>query len=234
MESFVYNLIGQINHFPSWSVFLGAFVSGVIQVAFPPYPGELVLALCGCISSDRDIFHSLLLFFTYWVAIISANIALYTLGACKGDKLLDNRFISRFIAREGIEKIRQWLSKYGLLVFLTAIYIPGMYLPVVFFSGVLKYRKKYTIAGMMIATLIHDSLIFFGGRFLGGNLRQVTSFIETYRDISLTAVFSLISIYVTYRIVVYIKRKLQKQGNIDFLGIPDKPSRPGHKKPLNP
>ncbi len=211
MEAFIYQLIEHINQFPRWIVFLATFVSGLIQVAFPVYPGELVVALCGCLEYKRHLFQSLCLFLTYWSAIVTANMALYTLGACKGEALLNNRFFSRFFTGETKEKIKNWLSKYGILVFLTAIYIPGLYLPTVFFSGVMKYRRRYAFTGMMVATLIHDLLLFLGGRYLGGNLSSISGFLTKYRDISLAVVFGAIGLYLSYRILTHLWKKLPKQ-----------------------
>ncbi len=211
METFIYQLMEQINQFPQWSIFLATFVSGLIQVAFPPYPGELILALCGCIEYKKDLLQSLFLFFTYWSAIVTANMALYTLGASKGEALLKNRFASRFFTDENKEKIRVWLSRYGILVFLTAIYIPGMYLPTVFFSGVMKYRKRCAFLGMMVATLIHDILLFLGGRYMGGNLSSISKFITTYRDLSLAVALGVILLYISYRLLMRFRKKLKRQ-----------------------
>lgn len=182
------------------------FVSGWVQVVFPPYPGEIILTLCGCIEYKKHIIESLFLFLTYWTSIVTANMALYTLGAYKGEVLLNNRFVSQCFTEINKVKIKNWLSKYGVLVFLTAIYIPGMYLPTVFFSGVMKYRRRYAFAGMIVATLIHDILLFLGGRYMGGNLSHVANFITTYRDISLAVVFGVIALCISYRIIIRLKK----------------------------
>lgn len=211
LEEYIYQFIEHINDLPRWSIFLATFFSGLIQVVFPPYPGEFILTLCGCLEYKKNILESLTLFITYWTAIVTANIALYTLGACKGEALLNNRFVSRWFTEKNREKIKGWLSKYGIFIFLTAIYIPGMYLPTVFFSGVMKYKKRYAFTGMMIATLVHDILLFLGGRYMGGNLPRIVNFITTYRDISLAVALSVIALYVTYRILVIVKKRTHKQ-----------------------
>ena len=211
MEEFIYQFIEHINDFPRWSIFMATFVSGLAQVAFPPYPGEFILTLCGCIEYEKHILESLTLFITYWSAIVAGNMALYTLGAYKGEAILNSRFASRWFTDKNREKIKSWLSKYGIFVFLTAIYIPGMYLPTVFFSGVMKYKKRYAFIGMMIATLIHDILLFLGGRYMGGNLSRIANFLTTYRDISLAVALSVIALYVSYRILVSMKKRRHKQ-----------------------
>lgn len=211
MEQFIYQLIEQVNDFPRWSIYLATFFSGLAQVAFPPYPGELILALCGCIEYKRHLFESLFLFITYWTAIVAGNVALYTLGARKGEALLNSSFVRRWITESNKEKIKNWLSKYGILFFLTAIYIPGLYLPTVFFSGVMKYRKRYAFSGMIIATLIHDIILFLGGRYMGGNLSSVVNFLSTYKVIALVAASSVVVSYITFKVISVIRKRMQKQ-----------------------
>lgn len=211
MEEFIYQFIERINDFPRWSIFLATFVSGLMQVAFPPYPGEFILTLCGCLEYKKHIIEGLALFTTYWTAIVAGNMALYTLGAYKGEALLNNRVTSRWFTDNNREKIKSWLSKYGILVFLTAIYIPGMYLPTVFFSGVMKYRKRHAFTGMIIATLVHDILLFLGGRYMGGNLSRIANFITAYKGISLAVALAVIALYASYRIFVSIKRRRHRQ-----------------------
>lgn len=207
METFLYQALEHINQFPRWSVFLITFLSGFIQVAFPPYPGEVVLTICGCIERNKNIIQSLLLFFTYWIAIVSANMGLYTIGVYKGEELLSNRFVAKFITSENKEKINTWLNKYGLLVFLIAIYIPGMYLPTIFFSGVMKYRRRQAFLGMAIATLIHDILIFFGGRFLGLNLQH---FLSQLQGITLVLVLGVVAICLLYQTIKHVRHRMQQ------------------------
>ena len=206
MEQLIYQLIEQVNSFPRWSIFLATFLSGLAQVIFPPYPGELILALCGCIEYKRHLAESLILFFTYWAAIVAGNMALYTLGASKGEALLNSSLMCRWFTDKNKEKIKNWLKKYGLIVFLTAIYIPGMYLPTVFFSGVMKYRKRYAFTGMIIATLIHDIILFMGGRYMGGNISSIARFLTTYKYIALIIASSIVLLYVIIKIITHMKK----------------------------
>jgi membrane protein DedA with SNARE-associated domain len=197
-------------HFPGGAFFWQPLFQ-VLYRLFPPYPGEFILAICGYLEYKKNIFESLTLFITYWCAIVAGNMALYTLGAVKGEALLNSRFVARWITEKNREKIKSWLYKYGIFFFLAAIYIPGMYLPTVFFSGVMKYKKRYAFTGMMAATLIHDIMLFLGGRYMGGNLQGISKFIATYRDTSLAVVSSVMVIYITYRIFASVKKKNQKQ-----------------------
>lgn len=178
-----------------------------MQVVFPPYPGEFVVAFGGCIEAKRHILEGLTLFITYWSAIVTANYLLYELGRRKGEAVLQNRHVAKFITSENREKIKVWLSRFGIFVFLTAIYVPGMYLPVVFFSGVMKFKRRYALPGMMIATAIHDILLFMGGRYAGNNLHKITQFISVYKSAALCIAGGIILAYITFSVIRYLRKR---------------------------
>lgn len=211
LDHFIYELFGKIENIPQLYLYLFTFVSGLIQVAFPPYPGELVVALGGCIEAKKHILESLTLFVTYWSAIVTANYLLYELGRNKGELVLQNKFVAKFITAENKEKIKIWLSKFGFFVFLIAIYVPGLYLPVVFFSGVMKFKRRYALVGMMIATAIHDVLLFMGGRYAGNNLEKISSFLSIYKNAALSIAGSLILLYAIFAAVRYFRKRTRTE-----------------------
>ena len=206
MENYIYNLMQQINGYPQWCIYMFTYISGWIQVIFPPYPGEVILVLNGCIQSEKPLLLSLTHFFAYWLSIISANFLLYELGSRKGVTLLQYPFVSKYLSVKNSAKIKGWIQKYGFLIYLTAIYIPGMYLPLVFFSGVIKYKRRNALIGIMMATLVHDIILFLGGRVVGNNLQSIVSFISTYRNIALCFAIGAIVIFVLF---LFLRNKKQ-------------------------
>jgi Uncharacterized membrane-associated protein len=185
MENFIYNLMEQINGYPQWCVYLFTYISGWIQVIFPPYPGEVILVLNGCIHAGNPVLLCFSYFFAYWLSIVSANFALYELGKCKGNAILVSKFFTRIFNKGNSEKIKGWLAKRGFLVYILAIYIPGIFLPLVFFSGVMKCKRHVVLTGIMLATLVHDIMLFLGGKAIGSNLKSITAFISAYKGISI-------------------------------------------------
>ncbi len=204
MAVFIYNLIQQLDSYPQWFIYSFTYISGLLQVAFPPYPGEIVIVLAGCLKSNNSILHSLTLFLTYWISIIIANIILYELGRRKGVALLKCRLFSKIANAGSNEKITAMIGKYGFFIFLAAIYMPGLYLPLVFFSGVLKHDRNITYPGIMIATFIHDIILFIGGWLVGNNINAISSFMSTYR---ITALCLVIGIIIIAAIIYFVKNR---------------------------
>lgn len=207
LENYIYNLFGMIEKIPQYYLYLFTFFSGLMQVVFPPYPGELVIVMAGCVEAKKQVVEGLMLFFTYWAAIVTANYMLYEFGRRKGEAVLNNRFVGRFITQDNREKIKVWLSRFGLFVFLIAIYVPGLYLPVVYFSGVMKIKRYRAFPGIMIATAIHDILLFFGGRYAGNNLAHITAFLSVYKNAAMCIAGSLILLYTAYMVIKYLRKR---------------------------
>jgi membrane protein DedA with SNARE-associated domain len=112
--------------------------------------------------------------------------------------------ISRYFTEKNKNKIQSWFVKYGFFIYFIAIYIPGMYLPVVFFSGMLKHKRKSALTGIMLATLIHDFILFLSGRVVGSNLKKIASFLSIYRNyvlciVGVFAVAFIIYLFFRYR-----------------------------------
>lgn len=211
MAAFIYNLIQQIDTYPQWLIYSFTYISGLLQVAFPPYPGEIVIVLAGCLKSGNSIIHSLTLFITYWVSIILANFILYELGRWKGAALLNCRLFAKIINSDNKDKIAALMDKYGFFIFLAAIYMPGMYLPLVFFSGVLKHDRHIAFPGIMLATFIHDIILFIGGWFVGNNINDISSFMTTYKTAALCIVTGIIIIIAA---IYFIKGRQRRRDAI--------------------
>jgi membrane protein DedA with SNARE-associated domain len=207
MSNFIYNLMQQIDSYPQWLIYSFTYISGLLQVAFPPYPGEIVVVLAGCLKSNSSIIHGLTLFLTYWASILLANSILYELGRCKGAALLNSRLFSKLIKPDSKDKIAAMMDKYGFFIFLAAIYMPGMYLPLVFFSGVLKHDRRIAYPGIMIATFVHDIILFIGGWAVGNNINDISAFMTTYK----TAALCIVSVIIAFAGSIYFIKNRQRR-----------------------
>lgn len=209
MDSFIYEMIQQFNGYPQWCVYLFTCISGWLQVAFPPYPGEIVLTLNGCAQAGKPLLQGLFLFFAYWLSIVSANLVLFKLGASKGVALLRYPVVARFLSVKSKDNLQERMMKYGFFIYLIAIFIPGMFLPLVFFSGVTKYKLHNALTGIMLATFIHDIMLFLGGRVVGSNLGSITDFLTLYRNYALCIAVGVAVVFILY---IVLKNRNNSRG----------------------
>lgn len=206
MNTVIKGMVEQIDQMPVWGIYLFLFVSGFLQVIFAPYPGEVILVFSGYLATLQR-YRGLGLFLAYWSSIIISNFIIYELGVRYGEKVLSSSFVHRIFSEKSREKSKVWVQKYGFFVYIIAIFIPGMYLPTVLISGILGCRRHWAYAGMIVATLVHDIMLYASGGFLGGNWEDINRFLLMYKKTAVLAVVAVAAIFVICRIVIYMKKR---------------------------
>lgn len=213
MDSFVSGIFEQINQMPVWGIYLFLFISGFLQVIFAPYPGEVILVFSGYLGTLGE-FRGLFLFIAYWSSIIICNFIIYELGLRYCRRILDSNIVRKAFPEQRLEKSKMWVQKYGFFVYIIAIFIPGMYLPTVFISGILSYKRHWAYLGMVVATLVHDIMLYISGSVLGGNWERINQFLSTYKTITILIIAVFFAAIVIYRMAAYFAKR-QKSENIE-------------------
>jgi len=198
---------------PVWGIYLFLFVSGFLQVLFAPYPGEVILVFSGYLGTLGE-YRGSFLFIAYWSSIIICNFIIYELGIRYCQRILDSKLVRKAFPRERLEKSKMWVQKYGFFVYIIAIFIPGMYLPTVFISGILGYRRHLAYSGMVVATLVHDIMLYISGSVIGGNWEKISQFLSMYKTITILIIAAIVAAFVIYRLTVYFVKR-QKSENIE-------------------
>ncbi|HHV98393.1 MAG TPA: hypothetical protein GXX36_02265 [Clostridiaceae bacterium] len=213
LDSFISGIFEQINQMPVWGIYLFLFLSGFLQVIFAPYPGEVILVFSGYLGTLGE-YRGLFLFISYWSAIIICNFIIYELGLRYCQRILNSNLVRRAFPRERLEKSKKWVQKYGFFVYIIAIFIPGMYLPTVFISGILAYRRYQAYLGMVVATLVHDVMLYISGSVLGGNWEKISQFLSMYKTITVLVIAAAVAAVVIYKLTAYFVKR-QKSENIE-------------------
>ena len=78
MQAFVENLLLHIDDLSPLLVYGFFFLSGFLQIVFPPYPGDSVLVFGGCLGGAGGTAWAALL--GYLTATIATSLALFELG----------------------------------------------------------------------------------------------------------------------------------------------------------
>lgn len=213
VDSFINGILEQINQMPVWGIYFFLFVSGFLQVVFAPYPGEVILVFTGYLGT-LGIYRGLYLFIAYWSSIIICNFIIYELGVRYSQKILDINLIRKALPQKRIEKSKTWVQKYGFFVYIIAIFVPGMYLPTVFISGILGYRRRWAYLGMLVATLVHDIILYISGGILGNNWESINRFLSLYKRVTFLIIGVIVAAIIIYRLVIYLVKR-QKSENIE-------------------
>lgn len=180
MEAILEIIMARITGISPWLIYLLFFVSAVLQITVPPYPGDTLLIFGGYLGSIGIRGGYMPILISYLLGTVISSYALYVLGVKKGKTVLKFKLISKFFSRNHQRRAKKWLFKYGVLIFFICKFIPGLNSLIIIFGGVFRYNPLWAGVGVGLASLIHNILFFLIGRSIGYNLESIKSFLSAY------------------------------------------------------
>jgi membrane protein DedA with SNARE-associated domain len=180
MEAILQGLLFNIGHISPWMIYVYFFISAVLQITVPPYPGDTVLIFGGYLGSMGIRAGNISILISYALGTILSSLGLYIIGLKKGESVLRVKIISRFFSPTSQSKAKSCLIKYGILIFFICKFIPGLNSLIIIFGGVLRYNPLWACIGVGIASLAHNIIFFLIGRSIGDNLNGIKDFLSTY------------------------------------------------------
>lgn len=191
-----------------WVICLFFFLSGVLQIILPPYPGDTLLIAGGYLGSVVLSSMNIPILLTFWLGTLASSLALYELGVWKGEAVLGLGLIRRYFPDRLQKKAKAWIIKYGIVTLLFCKFIPGLNSLIIMFGGIFRYSRPMAVAGVTLASLVHNLAFFFVGKAIGNNLENITGFLRIYnRTAIVMAVICGIGL-----LAVYLWKKYKRTG----------------------
>ena len=208
MTAFVENLLMHIDELPLGVVFLFFFMSGFLQIAFPPYPGDTVLVFGGCLGGLALSTAGWLALAGYLSATVLTSLVLYELGFRLTDRIFSIRLIAKIMPVEKRASVEEKFKRHGVWLLAVCKFIPGVNTLVILLGGVLRYPRLRGMGAITLSSVVHNLLFFYAGHLLGRNLDAINRFLRDY------AVFAivLVAVFCLGALVWYLwKRKKEKK-----------------------
>ncbi|MGO1712264.1 MAG: DedA family protein [Senegalia sp. (in: firmicutes)] len=182
------------------------FISQLLQVLFPPYPGDMVLILEGYLSEIANL-NIILVISNAILATSLSSIALYLLGRKEEEKILHSKIINKLFETDKVLKLKKLFDRFGAIVIIISKFIPGIYSITILSAGVFKVKKRIAYSSIILISSLHHIALIFLGKILGENWTFVFRKIEIYNKQILTLI---IPILILYFIVIQIKKRIFK------------------------
>jgi membrane protein DedA with SNARE-associated domain len=169
--AFIYNITRIIS---SWS-YAGLFGLMILDACSVPIPSELILSFAGYLVYQKQLI--------FWLAIAVATIASvigalieYYIGL-KGIKTLTRyRILGRYLFSESqIKATSTWFNKYGTAIVFFGRMVPVIRTLVSFPAGAVKMPPAKFIVYTGTGSLIWNSLLIYGGYYLGSKYSDIAS-----------------------------------------------------------
>lgn len=208
MTDFVENLLMHIDELPLGVVFLFFFVSGFLQIAFPPYPGDTVLVFGGCLGGLALSTAGWLALAGYLSATILTSLVLYELGYRLTDRIFSIKLIAKIMPVEKRASVEAKFKRHGVWLLAVCKFIPGVNTLVILLGGVLRYPRLRGMGAIAVSSTVHNLLFFYAGHVLGRNLDAIHRFL---RDYTVFAVAIMVAVCIGLVVWYLLKRKKEKK-----------------------
>ena len=182
-------------------IYLAVFSIALIENIFPPSPSDTVIVFAGSLVGIQQVgFVESLFAATLGSAI--GFVAMYKFGDWFGVRILKQGRI-KFIPIESVRKVELWFGKYGYGIIIANRFLAGTRAVVSFFAGMSRLNLPKTIVLSFLSALAWNSILLFGGFYLGQNWQKIGFYMNTYSQI-VTSVIILVVLVLVARFL-YMK-----------------------------
>ncbi len=151
-----------------WYCF-GAFVALILGgVGLPPIPEEGIVVAAGAwVPSSPEYWPYTLIILPVCVgAILVSDMLLYGIGRYWGARLLEHRWLARFLTPDKLQQIQHNFHRYGIKILLFVRWIPGIRSPLFLTAGTMRLPfARFVIADAIAAACGHTALFFLSYLF---------------------------------------------------------------------
>jgi membrane protein DedA with SNARE-associated domain len=206
MNDIIQAALIEITHVSPWVVYTVLFASAVLQMILPPYPGDTILLLGGCLSSLGLKGGETPIFASYVLGTIISSYALYLLGLKNGEAVLNYKLVDKYFHKERQNKVKELIWKYGIFIFFLCKFIPGLNSITIVFGGIFKYNPLATLIVVGISSLVHNFIFFVIGKGIGYNLDKINTFLATYNTVAIGLIIGCVIAFAVYKLRKYHKK----------------------------
>lgn len=203
MNDIIEAVLKNLSQISPWIIYLALFLSAVLQIFFPPYPGDTVLLVGGCLVSLGARAGDLSIFLSYVIGTILSSYVLYLLGYRYGEGVLNFKYVKKYFSQKMQNKVKRLMWKYSIFIFFMCKFIPGIGSITILFGGIFRYKAVPILFMVGLSSLIHNFIFFIIGKSIGYNLERINEFLSTYNVIAI-GVFALLAAMAS--IFLYRKR----------------------------
>lgn len=174
------------------------FINAVLQVIFPPYPGDSVVIFQGYLSS-RGILSPALLFMSTFAGTLLSSHFLYAISQKYGVGLIEIKFFKKYFHTERVYGLEKWFNKYGAPAIIVSKFIPGIGSLTLIGAGLFKLKAVPALVSIFFSSLLRSIFLFMTGQLAGENLELIKEFITQYQNLLLLLILIAAAIYIYFK-----------------------------------
>lgn len=201
MDNVILNFTQNIIHANPVFTYMFIFISGVLQLLFPPYPSDVIIVLEGYLTTVGSNYGFFPVFLVSVAGSIVGSLIVYWIGYKKGSAVLKYKVVLKYIDEKHIKRSEKVFHKYGKYGLILSKFIPGTSTIMVLFSGVFKVRRRVYFPFIIFSVLLQQVIYLLLGRVIGHNIESVKNFFSVFNLIAVVVVVVIaIIIFIIYKI----------------------------------
>jgi membrane protein DedA with SNARE-associated domain len=192
-----------VSHHSALWVYLFVLVSMIIENLFPPYPGDMIVFVCGVYAAGGHCSWSMI----YLLSVIGTMIStmmVYYLGYSKGREVFQSNRV-KWLGVSKLAKVERWFDRWGEKLLLLSRWLSGARALLALFAGVGKVPASRMFIYSLISTLTWNFAVLFLALRLRQDWQKIDTIFRLYGALILVG-FAVIGLLVVLRIFSRRKR----------------------------
>jgi membrane protein DedA with SNARE-associated domain len=150
----------------------------------PPIPGDMVVVFGGYLAGLGQL-HLGVVIVLSTIGGALGFMTMFAVGVRLGEAILDpDRY--RWLPRDGIEKARRWLQRYGYGVVAANRFLSGARSVISLTAGMAQMDTWRTLFWCTVSAFVWTGLISYAGYAVGDNWELVVTYLRAYGRVILT------------------------------------------------
>ena len=203
-------IVENLTDFGYWN-YIFAFIILILCGFGVPIPEDITLVAGGLVSGLKAT-NVWIMLGVCFAGVLMGDASMYTIGRIFGYRILQIKFMRRFITPERFESVQTQFEKYGIWVLFAARFMPGLRSPIFMAAG-MSQRVPFAHFIIMdgLAALISVPVWVFIAYYCAESLEDLIKNINSAQSVMHYVILAIVLIAIFIVTKSYIKKKAKKK-----------------------
>ncbi len=203
-------IVENLTDFGYWN-YIFAFIILILCGFGVPIPEDITLVAGGLVSGLKAT-NVWIMLGVCFAGVLMGDASMYTIGRIFGYRILQIKFMRRFITPERFESVQAQFEKYGIWVLFAARFMPGLRSPIFMAAG-MSQRVPFAHFIIMdgLAALISVPVWVFIAYYCAESLEDLIKNINSAQSVMHYVILAIVLISIFIVTKAYIKKKAKKK-----------------------
>lgn len=214
LEQFTQDIVQWMQAMPPLGIYLVFLLIAYFENIIPPIPGDVLVAFGGYLAAE-SVINLMPVFIITTIASVLGFMTMYWLGSHWGasiEEQEDKFWLMRFIPLKYMNKVRDWMGRWGQGVILANRFLAGTRSVISLTAGISHTRVSTTILSSTISSILWNGILLGFGWIVHENWQIIGEYLSIYGRVILI----VIAIFVIGKLLMsYYQKKRENHKHSD-------------------